>query len=221
MITISDPAVYLQHGFIKIRLDGLSITSRDSIQELVKTFIPDTPLSTDIEVFAAFLEHCVNFKSADAPTILDAFCDRYSIDSDINNIHCIIDKHGLDESGAQLVLRAFYLLWSNPALSHHYNPKSPSSALLSPESTANVMALFGGQHGGSTSCMDEASWLLDVYGPLVSEYAALMSEFLDTESKDPRVSQVYQHGLDVYKWICKPATKPSEDYVRGIAVSLP
>ncbi|KAJ1784626.1 beta subunit of fatty acid synthetase, partial [Coemansia sp. RSA 2399] len=83
------------------------------------------------------------------------------------------------------------------------------------------MALFGGQHGGAINCVYEASWLLDVYGPLVRDYLASMSEFLDTESKDSRVSQVYYNGLDLYKWICKPETAPCEDYVRGIAVSLP
>ncbi|KAJ1796382.1 fatty acid synthase alpha subunit Lsd1, partial [Coemansia sp. RSA 2399] len=96
-----------------------------------------------------------------------------------------------------------------------------SSALLSAGSTANAMALFGGQHGGAINCVYEASWLLDVYGPFVRDYLASMSEFLDTESKDSRVSQVYYNGLDLYKWICKPETAPCEDYVRGIAVSLP
>ncbi|KAJ2842305.1 hypothetical protein GGI22_007594, partial [Coemansia erecta] len=48
-----------------------------------------------------------------------------------------------------------------------------------------------------------------------------MSAFLDAESKDPRVAQVYRKGLDVYKWICQPETAPNENYVCGAAISLP
>ncbi|KAJ2564852.1 hypothetical protein IW140_005573 [Coemansia sp. RSA 1813] len=228
MATYPDSVVYLRHGPIKLRLD-LPTESYDIVQELVKTFSPTdgSALSTEIEVYAAFLEHCVKSKPPSAPAVLDHFAHYFAIDSDANDIHSVVSKHKLDESGARLVLRAFYLLWDDPACSHNYRravsdrQHSVLPALFSTKSKASVMALFGGQHGGSINCMYEASWLLDVYGSLVRDYLASMSEFLDAESKDHRVSQLYYSGLNVYKWVCKPQTMPSEDYVRGIAVSLP
>ncbi|KAJ2562187.1 fatty acid synthase alpha subunit Lsd1, partial [Coemansia sp. RSA 1813] len=224
----SDPAIYLKHGSIKLRLD-LPAGFYDTVQGLTKIFSPtdDSALSAEIEVYAAFLEHCVKSKSFCASAVLNAFAHYFAIDPNTNDIHSVVSKHKLDEPGARLVLRAFYLLWDDPACFHSYRRTTQDRqypvlpALFSAESKSNVMALFGGQHGGSIDYMHEASWLLDVYGPIVKSYLASMSEFLDAESKDPRVSQLYCNGLDVYKWICKPETMPSEYYVRGAAVSLP
>ncbi|KAJ2212920.1 hypothetical protein EV179_004231, partial [Coemansia sp. RSA 487] len=199
----SDPAIYLKHGSIKLRLD-LPAGFYDTVQGLTKIFSPtdDSALSAEIEVYAAFLEHCVKSKSFCASAVLNAFAHYFAIDPNTNDIHSVVSKHKLDEPGARLVLRAFYLLWDDPACFHSYRRTTQDRqypvlpALFSAESKSNVMALFGGQHGGSIDYMHEASWLLDVYGPIVKSYLASMSEFLDAESKDPRVSQLYCNGLD-------------------------
>ncbi|KAJ2524355.1 hypothetical protein GGI11_000877 [Coemansia sp. RSA 2049] len=249
MAAFSDQGVLLKHGSAEIQLEIPSALV-DKVQELVKTFKPTSsedgdpaqPLANEIEVYASFLEHCIDSNSsetAEVPAaVLDGFAKRYGIDANANDIHSVIGSHSkLDESGARLVLRAFYKQWDTVECAHHYRRKTDKQqaekhsvlpALFREETSGaeelvnpSVMAMFGGQHGGSINCMYEISWLLDVYGPIVREYLAKMSEFLDAQSRDTRVAQVYYHGLDVYEWICKPDTMPGEDYVRGIAVSLP
>ncbi|KAJ2088410.1 hypothetical protein IW138_004286, partial [Coemansia sp. RSA 986] len=87
MVT-SDPAVYLKHGSIKIRLE-LPAGFYTIVQGLAKLFSPtdDSALSTEIEVYAAFLEHCVKSKSSCASAALDAFAHYFAIDPNTNDIH--------------------------------------------------------------------------------------------------------------------------------------
>ncbi|KAJ1998698.1 fatty acid synthase alpha subunit Lsd1, partial [Coemansia thaxteri] len=82
------------------------------------------------------------------------------------------------------------------------------------------MALFGGQRG-TTSYMDEAAWMLDVYRPLLLDFVSHMSAFLHRESQDERVSYVYPKGLGILKWLTIDGTMPDEQYLLSIPVSMP
>ncbi|KAJ1666700.1 hypothetical protein EV178_002131, partial [Coemansia sp. RSA 1646] len=99
MATTSDLAVYLKYGSIKIRLE-LPAGFYAIVQDIANTFNPadDSVLSTDIGVYAAFLEHCVKSKSSCAPAVLDAFVHYFAINPSTNDIHSVVSKHKLGES---------------------------------------------------------------------------------------------------------------------------
>ncbi|ORX74095.1 hypothetical protein DL89DRAFT_253981 [Linderina pennispora] len=82
------------------------------------------------------------------------------------------------------------------------------------------MALIGGQSGSGTN-VDEARRLLDVFRPLLTDYLAKMSAFLDNEAHDSRVSILYEHGLDVLKWCTHAELQPSHGYLTRASVELP
>ncbi|KAI9502069.1 acyl transferase domain-containing protein [Coemansia spiralis] len=216
--------ISIKHGAFNIRLP-LATEFACNIRSLVDSFTDSPEISTEIELYAAFLEHCAKHDSRIAPAVLNAFTIHFAINPDTNDIHVVASKHHLDDAGVRRVLRAYYLLWNGPSTKEHYlsqplDKKHPLPALFSSGSPA-AMALFGGQHGGVINCLDEAAWLLDVYRPLLNNYVASMSSFLHAESQDSRVSQAYFSGLDIYKWVCEPDAMPSEKYLRGIAVSIP
>ncbi|KAI8318728.1 hypothetical protein GQ54DRAFT_280477, partial [Martensiomyces pterosporus] len=83
-----------------------------------------------------------------------------------------------------------------------------------------MMAIFGGQ-GGMDNYLDEVRDLVDVYGPLLADYPARMSAFLQRESQDPRISKCYAKGLDVARWLASPETQPDPEYLLTVPVSIP
>ncbi|KAI9499770.1 hypothetical protein BX070DRAFT_255792 [Coemansia spiralis] len=215
----------IKHGDVKVRL-CVSLEAESDVSSLVASFADSSELSTEIEVYAAFLEHCVKIKPGVAPAVLDAFAKYLSIRaSGSNDIHTVAGKHQLDDAGIRRVLKAYYSLWNEPSAKHHYkslllDEKRTLPALFSSDNAA-LMALFGGQHGGTINYLDETAWLLDVYRPLLSEFVASMSSFLHAESQDSRVSQAYFNGLDIYMWLCHPDAMPSEEYLCKSAVTMP
>ncbi|KAJ2795938.1 fatty acid synthase alpha subunit Lsd1, partial [Coemansia guatemalensis] len=174
---------------------------------------------SSIELYALVLEHCAKHNTDAALAVLDALCNEYGVPT--TNIHVIVQQHGLSEASARSVLRAYYLHWNNSAASHCYQvanmPVLP--ALLASDST-QLMALFGGQPE-SANYLEEAKWLLDVYGPLLSDYVGRMSAFLDNSSKDDRLRSVYFDGLDALSWFSQNGPMPDKSYMISVPVCIP
>ncbi|KAI9505404.1 acyl transferase domain-containing protein [Coemansia spiralis] len=222
----SDSHILLKHGDVKIHL-YVAPEAESDVPSLVHSFVDSSELSTEIEVYTAFLEHCAKAKPGVASIVLDAFSKHFAVSAGgSNNIHTIASEHHLDDAGIRRVLKAYYSLWNEPSAKHHYC-QSPSAAeqrplpvLFSSENAA-VMALFGGQHGGAINYLDETAWLLDVYRPLIGDFVASMSSFLHAESQSSTVSHAYFNGLDIYTWLCQPDAMPSEEYLCKSAVTMP
>ncbi|KAJ2090400.1 fatty acid synthase alpha subunit Lsd1 [Coemansia sp. RSA 986] len=185
--------------------------------------IPSENLTSDIEIHAAFLEHCVNSGLEVASAAFTAFVKKFGILQDANNVYAIISKHHINNDGARLVLRAYYSLWS--INSDHYRQilsgkESQASALFSSASTGTI-AMFGGHYGDSGSPLDEATWLYDVYSPLLSNYVVSMSAFMASAAKESQVALAHPLGLDVSGWLSKPCSAPDSEYLSQAAVSVP
>ncbi|KAJ2695821.1 fatty acid synthase alpha subunit Lsd1, partial [Coemansia sp. IMI 203386] len=82
------------------------------------------------------------------------------------------------------------------------------------------MAIFGG-NTGSTSYLDQARWMVNVYGPLIFDYVVQMSEFLNAESMGNHLVNVYGNGLAFHKWIAEPESMPEHEYLTSSPVSMP
>ncbi|KAJ1799748.1 fatty acid synthase alpha subunit Lsd1 [Coemansia sp. RSA 2399] len=218
----STDTVYIPHGDIKVLLQ-LALEPAIQARDAAKHFVADATISTEIELFAAFLEFCVKRHSAIAPAILDAFAECFDICPNAKDIHEAVNEHTLDKAGIQRVLRAFYSLWDDTSAQHHYRRKTASdisSALFSSDDL-HLMAMFGGQPGGLGNPIDEAVWLFDVYRPILSDYIANISEFMHTESQDPRLAHAYPLGLDFFKWLTSPDSTPKASYLQSVSVKLP
>ncbi|KAJ2843609.1 fatty acid synthase alpha subunit Lsd1, partial [Coemansia brasiliensis] len=112
------------------------------------------------------------------------------------------------------------MLWNEPAARHCYFGSSPLLPALFAADTTRVMAMFGGQPGTS-SYIKEAKWLLDVYGPIISDYLTRMSIFLDSEAKDEEFELAFVEGLDIQQWLMDPDKMPDNDYLLSAPVSMP
>ncbi|KAJ1797914.1 hypothetical protein LPJ59_002838, partial [Coemansia sp. RSA 2399] len=215
----STDTVYLKHGDTKVVLQ-LALEPAIQARDAVKHFVADATISTEIELFAAFLEHCVKNHPAIAPVILDAFAERFDICHNAKDIHEAANEHALDKGGVQRVLRAFYSLWDDISAQHHYRRKTVSdisSALFSSDDM-HIMAMFGGLPSGSVNPIDEAVWLFDVYRPILGDYIANIFEFMHTESQDPRLAHAYPLGLDFFKWLTYPDSMPKVSYLQSVSV---
>ncbi|KAI8319087.1 hypothetical protein GQ54DRAFT_335852, partial [Martensiomyces pterosporus] len=135
----------------------------------------------------------------------------------MNNIHVVVQEHGLDANQAKAVLRGYFSAW-NIASARGAVPSSAPA--LFPDPSVSMMAIFGGQ-GGMDNYIDEARDLVDVYGPLLADYLARMSAFLQHESQDPRISTCYAMGLDVAHWLASPESQPDSEYLLTVPVSIP
>ncbi|KAJ2183023.1 fatty acid synthase alpha subunit Lsd1, partial [Coemansia sp. RSA 551] len=137
------------------------------------------------------------------------------------NIHIVVQQQNLIEEAARLVLKAYYLLWNTAAARHcYFGSKDKQLPALFSNNSVQLMAVFGGQPA-SISYLDEARWLLDVYGPLLTDFVICMSEFLEHESQDARLVQVYGRGFSAYKWFTQLGSEPSAEYLTLVSVSIP
>ncbi|KAJ2863132.1 hypothetical protein GGI22_002035, partial [Coemansia erecta] len=91
----STDTVYLQHSDMKVPLQ-LRPEQVVQAKDAAMHFIADVTISTEIELFAAFLEHCVKNHPAIAPAILDAFAERFDICPNAKDIHVVVNEHTLD-----------------------------------------------------------------------------------------------------------------------------
>ncbi|KAJ2470927.1 fatty acid synthase alpha subunit Lsd1, partial [Coemansia sp. RSA 2320] len=80
--------------------------------------------------------------------------------------------------------------------------------------------MFGGQ-GGVDNYIEETRMLYATYRPLVSDYVACMSEFLQQEAGEAAFSQVYRKGLDVVAWLESDEEVPDQEYMLSVPVSIP
>ncbi|KAJ1962768.1 fatty acid synthase alpha subunit Lsd1 [Dipsacomyces acuminosporus] len=81
--------------------------------------------------------------------------------------------------------------------------------------------MFGGQ-GGMDSYLEDAQSIVEAYHPLVIDFVAEMSLFLQSEAADPRISRLYPRGFDVLAWFDSPKTgMPPGDYFLLSQVSIP
>ncbi|KAJ2039514.1 fatty acid synthase alpha subunit Lsd1 [Coemansia sp. S3946] len=201
---------------------GVAATLAPTIQELVRSLSIDSVESLSaIELHAASIEHCVDFGSSKvALAVFGAFCQAF--DTCTSDIHVIVQACGLDEAAARRVLKGYFSAWSivsNHTGSSPTKVSTQSPALFATES-CGLMAMFGGQRGTS-SYLDEAEWLLDVYRPLLIDFVTRMSAFLHRESQDRRVSFVYSQGLDMLNWLTTASAMPDEQYLLSIPVCQP
>ncbi|KAJ1943112.1 hypothetical protein GGF37_002796, partial [Kickxella alabastrina] len=126
----------------------------------------------DIELFSRFLEHC-GFNSTTKMTLAvrDAFNLSFGVGA--KDIHAVVLDHGLDETRSRRVLKAYFSVWNAvseaTSMQHNAAPSSAARSALFGKPGASLMGVFGGQLG-STTYLDEARWLLDVYAPLVSDF---------------------------------------------------
>ncbi|KAJ1879715.1 fatty acid synthase alpha subunit Lsd1, partial [Coemansia sp. RSA 486] len=74
---------------------------------------------------------------------------------------------------------------------------------------------------GTTSYLDKARWMVDVYGPLIGDFVEQMSNFMQAESRDNRLVRAYPKGLCVSKWINNTLAVPDSQYLISSPVSIP
>ncbi|KAJ1850952.1 beta subunit of fatty acid synthetase, partial [Coemansia sp. RSA 638] len=192
----------------------------DIVQELANTFDIDSKQEfTAIELHALFLRHCKAHNENAALAALGAFCKEFDVPA--TNIHVVVQQQDLSEEAARLVLNAYYLLWNiDAARCYYFSDGSQTLPALFSADSIHLMAAFGGQ-AGSPSYLDEARWLLDVYSPLLSEFVMYMSEFLYSQARDAQLSDVYEKGLCVFKWLTQPGSEPDAGYLTAVPVSIP
>ncbi|KAJ2877915.1 hypothetical protein IWW38_006456, partial [Coemansia aciculifera] len=220
-MTMSERVVCIVHGATSIDVEVAGGVA-DSVQTVADSFSsgsahPQSP----IELHAAFIQHCVDSGNSDAVlAVFFAFCRTF--DTVTRDIHVVARAQGLDEDAARRVLKGYFSAWplvnssSEPSLTW---PVAPSPALFSSESVG-LMAMFGGQRGTS-SYLDEAVWLLDVYRPLLLDFVTRMSAFLQRESTDKRVASMYPKGFDVVRWLTVTDAAPSEAYLLSSPICMP
>ncbi|KAI8321468.1 hypothetical protein GQ54DRAFT_297961 [Martensiomyces pterosporus] len=185
----------------------------DWIQPFLQTS-PDGDPKTAIELHAHSIEHSV---PRNPVIVLDTFAIFIMSFCAKKNIHVVVQEHGLDANQAKVVLRSYFSAW-NIASARNTVPSSAPALLSDP--TISMMAISGGQ-GGMDNYLDEARDLVDVYGPLLADYPAKMSAFLQRESQDPRISRCYAKGLDIARWLASPELQPDPEYLLPVPVPIP
>ncbi|KAJ2007670.1 beta subunit of fatty acid synthetase, partial [Coemansia thaxteri] len=214
-------AYRLERGAMEIVFEAPAKYS-DQIQALARSFAAssaETPSA--IEIHAAFIHHCVELGSHDAAlAVFDAFCRIYN--TSVIDIHVIVQTQCFDEPAAHRVLKGYFSAWSivNGDRDSQARLIAPAPALFAAVDPARLMALFGGQRG-SNSYLDEAAWLLDVYGPLLTDFVVHMSGFLHRESQNEQIASVYSKGLNVFQWLTVDGTMPSDSYILSSPVCMP
>ncbi|KAJ2611435.1 hypothetical protein H4S08_003155, partial [Coemansia sp. RSA 1365] len=211
---------YIKHGPTSVAIET-SPELAVKLHNLANNFktLDSDILISEIELYALFLKHCVANDDALALVIFDAFIQKFCANG--SSIHVAVQEYGLSNESAQAVLRAYYSLWKmDEAQSRYRNAAANTPSALLGSSSVCLMAMFGGQRGVGNG-LEEASWLLDVYRPLLEDYLLLMSEFLQLEAQDVRISSVYFKGLDVFEWLMHPEMAPDLQYLRSMPVCLP
>ncbi|KAJ1850899.1 fatty acid synthase alpha subunit Lsd1, partial [Coemansia sp. RSA 638] len=210
--------VRINHGPVSIALKAIP-DSAVQLHELALQFEQSEFDGTPgrLELFASFLEFCIQHSKPLALLVFEALNDELRAGD--TNIHVAIQQQELSEERARAIIRAYYSLWNVPGARVLYQAAPQQPALLSSDST-HLMALFGGQRG-TGSCLDEAQWMLQVYKPLVRGFVQRMSEFLCNEAQDSRVIDAYPQGLNVLEWLSDPDSAPDARYIETMPIMLP
>ncbi|KAJ2634695.1 fatty acid synthase alpha subunit Lsd1, partial [Coemansia sp. RSA 1286] len=186
------------------------------VQDLADAFEENfSEASADrLYIFALFLQYCHDHGSFDVvKTVFKAFVKMFDFAN--QDIHAVVGSRGLDELQTQLVLKSFY---STQGVVQKV--ASSNSALFASDVSANLFAVFGG-NPGTTSHLDKARWMADVYGPLIGDFVEQMSDFMQAESRDKRLVRAYPKGLCVYRWINNTLAVPDDQYLISSPVSIP
>ncbi|KAJ1952257.1 fatty acid synthase alpha subunit Lsd1, partial [Linderina pennispora] len=211
-MTIVTSMLRISHNGVLLKIPTpltLLVQAQELAESFANSILPDTVLS--IELHAQFLQFCSSRNPALARVAFDAFEHAFCPDTDI---HAAIKDMALTEPQARVVVRGYFSVWG-------ILPSPPARRLaLFTDPGVKLMATFGGQ-GGMDNYMDELSWLVDVYRPLVFEFFATMAEFLRTEAMDTRIAGLYKRGLDVANWVARPETLPELPYMLHVPVSMP
>ncbi|ORX74096.1 hypothetical protein DL89DRAFT_299865 [Linderina pennispora] len=197
---------------IPIPGDNFSIAKR-----LATSFLDGSPpaVSTEIELIALFLEYCSPRNPDVAVAVFLHIHQGFCADE---NIHVVVQRLNLSAEQAGTVLKGYYSVW-NILEVRQLVPEVPAPAIFS-DSNTRLAAMFG-SIGGANSYLDEAAWLLDVYGPLLSDFVAHMSGFLKRVSSDPMFAKAYSCPLDIAGWLASPDTVPGARYLLTAPVISP
>ncbi|KAJ1957361.1 fatty acid synthase alpha subunit Lsd1, partial [Linderina pennispora] len=186
-------------------------------KELATCFLDGGPLavSTEIELIALFLAYCSPRKPDVAVAVFLHLHKDFCADE---NIHVVVQQLNLSTEQAHTVLKGYYSVWDTLE-ARQLVPNVPVPAIFS-DANFKLAAMFGGQ-SGADNCLDEAAWLLDIYGPLLSDFVTHMSEFLKRESADPLLAKAHSHPLDIAGWLASPDTMPDAKYLVMAPVAIP
>ncbi|ORX65702.1 hypothetical protein DL89DRAFT_286877 [Linderina pennispora] len=186
-------------------------------KELATCFLDDSPptVSTEIELIALFLAYC-NHRNPDVSiAVFLHLHQRFCADK---NIHVVVQQLNLSAEQVRTVLKGYYSVWDTLE-ARQLVPNVPIPAIFS-DANFRLAAMFGGQ-SGADNCLDEAAWLLDIYGPLLSDFVTYMSEFLKRESANPLLAKAHSRPLDIAGWLASPDTMPDAKYLVMAPVAIP
>ncbi|ORX64015.1 hypothetical protein DL89DRAFT_288676 [Linderina pennispora] len=173
----------------------------------------DSP--TEIETVARF----VNFAATEnADVAVSAFQHLHQKYCSIDNIHAVVQQLNLTTKQAQSVLKGYYSVW-DVLESRKMLPDVPRPALFA-NGKVKLTAMFGGQ-GGMDNYLDEATWLLDVYRPLLAGYVMEMAAFLLDTSKEDVFADVYEYPVDLLDWLYRSESRPDMEYLSLAPVAAP
>ncbi|KAJ1953984.1 fatty acid synthase alpha subunit Lsd1, partial [Linderina pennispora] len=208
--------VALAHGGVSTSIPILG-DNFPVAKELATSFLDGGPpaVSTEIELVALFLAYCSSCNPDLAVAIFLHFHQRFCADE---NIHAVVQQLSLSFEQARTVLKGYYSVWKTLE-ARQLLPEVPVPAIFS-DPSIKLAAMFGGQ-GGTDSYVDEAAWLLDVYGPLLSDFITHMSDFLKHESADPLLAKAHSCPLDIAAWLASPNAMPDAKYLLAAPVITP
>ncbi|ORX65063.1 hypothetical protein DL89DRAFT_287500 [Linderina pennispora] len=186
-------------------------------KELATSFLDGGPpaVSTEIELVALFLAYCSSRNPDVAVALFLHFHQEFCADE---NIHVVVQQLNLSAEQARTVMKGYYSVW-NTLEARQLLPEVPVPAIIS-DANIRLAAMFGSP-GGADSYVDEAAWLLDVYGPLLSDFVAHMSDFLKRESTDPLLAKAHSRPLDIAGWLASPDAMPDAKYLLTAPVITP
>ncbi|KAJ1741439.1 fatty acid synthase alpha subunit Lsd1 [Coemansia sp. RSA 1086] len=164
-----------------------------------------------IVVHSQFIEFCVARNVEVAKAAFDSFNALYC--SGTQNIHVAVEKHQLGLENTREVLAGYFAGWA----------LAPPLGISKITENSAKLGVFGGAYGCSSGvqCLTLLQTIFAAFQPLLSNYFALMAEFLDNESRDEYIAHLYPYGLNVIKWIEQNDTVPPADYIDSSPVALP
>lgn len=99
-----------------------------------------------------------------------------------------------------------------------YLPVEPALAKAVRSGDALAFAVFGGQ---GYPGFNEILQAYTIYGAIVRDYIAELSNVLKDLAAKPQFERTYKQGLDVWKWLCNPELLPESAYLDSAPVSFP
>ncbi|ORX66584.1 hypothetical protein DL89DRAFT_286290 [Linderina pennispora] len=174
--------------------------------EVLTARFPFKDSPTEIETVARFVNFAATENADVAVAVFQHLHQKYC---STDNIHVVVQQLKLTTEQAQSVLKGYYSML----------PDVPRPALFA-NGKVKLTAMFGGQ-GGMDNYLDEATWLLDVYRPLLAGYVTEMAAFLLDTSKEDVFADVYEYPVDLLDWLYRPESRPDMEYLSLAPVAAP